>query len=65
MGKALQLEYGKFAGLFIADVPDSYLDELEKQSKTILAAINHEKEYRKTYKKHVDDELRIHFGEKR
>ena len=64
-----QLAFGKFLGLFIADVPDSYLRTLDtmlendgRRDKKLDFAIKAEQLYRVTYKKWVEDNGTIHFG---
>lgn len=63
------LDFGKFLGLFIADVPDSYLEQLPailneiiKNAKGYQEAVKLEQEYRIAYKKWVTDDGLFHFG---
>jgi hypothetical protein len=63
------LDFGKYLGLFIADVPDSYLkelpailDEIIKNAKGYQEAVKQEQKYRIAYKKWVTDEGQVCFG---
>ena len=63
------LDFGQYLGLFMADVPDSYLEKLpellEEKQKALIQYKNElsiELEYRKTYRKWITDDGAIHFG---
>lgn len=66
---AIPIDFDKYLGLFVADVPDTYLEKLPEilnarieRAKVLLADVEREKEYRKTFKKSVDENGKIIFG---
>jgi len=63
------LDFGHYLGLFVADVPDSYLEKLpkllEERCNMLLSYKNEaivEQQYREKYRKWITDDGTIHFG---